>query len=139
MKECVNCTATQMQTMAKNQPVGYQFVYDLAHNVIRKYEVYLDSNCAPEGGASSGPAGGAQHCGSFKGADEITPVDPGVQAIFNSLRATWLVNPQLANTAKSTVSGFPIDSDTGQPTTHRKWRGTIRRAITRICSSSCVT
>ena len=44
MKECVNCTAMQMQTMAKNSPVGYAFVYDLAHNIIRKYEVYMDSD-----------------------------------------------------------------------------------------------
>ena len=36
MKECVNCTATQMQTMAKNQPVGYQFDYDLAQTEHRR-------------------------------------------------------------------------------------------------------
>ena len=116
MKECVNCTATQMQTMAKNQPVGYHFIYDLPHNIIRKYEVYMDSTCTPESATSSGRVSG-QHkdgngvdCTSFKAADEITPVNLGVQAIFNSLRATWLVNPTLANTAKAQVADFPTGS-----------------------------
>ena len=128
MKECANCTATQMQTMAKNSPVGYTFVYDLGHNIIRKYDVYTDSTCAgnpaPQNSATGGHeaaqasgvgGGGGVQCGSFKAADEVTPVNPGVQNIFNSLRAAWLVNPTLANTAKARRVDPPINPNTGQP------------------------
>lgn len=112
MVECKNCTATQMQTMAKNQPVGYQFVYDLANNIVRKYDVYLDSTCvAPavvQGGADGGDRmpqvaqgnGPRVNCGSFKAADEVSPVDPDVQDIFDSLHSAWVVNPTLVNTGR---------------------------------------
>lgn len=124
MRQCVNCTATQMQTMAKNQPVGYHFIYDLSHNIIRKYEVYMDSDCQPEGsdtGSANGGAGkGTQSgnetdCGSFKAADEVTPVDPEVQAIFTSLRAAWLANPVIVTTQKAVVLVPPINPNNGKP------------------------
>jgi hypothetical protein len=99
-----------MQTMAKNQPVGYAFIYDLAHNIIRKYEVYWDSTCGPQQAPQVSSGNGA-NCGSFKAADEVTPVNPGVQNIFNSLHSTWLVNPTLANQARSEVQNFPLDGN----------------------------
>jgi len=117
MVECKNCTATQMQTMAKNQPVGYQFVYDLAHDVVRKYDVYWDSTCvAPaevQGGARGNGPGAA--CGSFKAADEAGPVDPDVQDIFDSLHAVWLVNPTLVSTGKVIRTDPLINPRTHQP------------------------
>ena len=125
--ECKNCTATQMQTMAKNQPIGYQFVYDLAHNIVRKYDVYWDSTCIAPAVVQRGTDGGDQtrratqvngpgaNCGSFKAADEVSPVDPDVQDIFNSLRSTWLVNPALADTGKTTRTNPPVNPRTGQP------------------------
>jgi len=125
MRECANCTATQMQTMAKNQPVGYHFTYDLSHNIIRKYEVYMDSDCRPEapgirhsangGDGGSTDSGNETDCGSFKAADAVTPVNPGVQAIFNSLRAAWLANPTLVNTGKAIVLNPPMNPNKGRP------------------------
>ena len=124
MRECANCSAAQMQTVAKNQPVGYHFFYDLSHNIIRKYEVYLDSTCGPvvpdERTGRSGAGGQTQSgnetaCGSFKAADEVTPVNPGVQAIFDSLRAAWLANPTLVNTGKATVLIPPMNPNKGRP------------------------
>ena len=125
MKECVNCTATAMQTMAKNQPVGYHFIYDLAHNIIRKFDVYMDSTCRPTPGGPANQAGdqdpgtdqagGGTNCGSFKAADEMTPVDTDVQNIFNSLHSVYMVNPTLANTAKATRTNVTINPNTGQP------------------------
>ena len=105
MKECVNCTATQMQTMAKNLPVGYHFIYDLAHNVIRKYDVYMDSTCANQPVIRSSTLDGDEtqkdrngiDCGSFKAADEV-PVNPSAQNIFNNLHLTWVNNRPLADT-----------------------------------------
>ena len=45
-KSCAACTATQMETTAKNtMPLGVAFIYDLTGHVIRKYEVYMDSTC----------------------------------------------------------------------------------------------
>jgi len=125
--ECPNCTATQMQTMAKNVGgVGIKFVYDLPHHVIHKYDVYWDSTCAPEGAASAGQAGGnggnekrsgpKPSCSSFKAADPFDPVDPDVQATFDALYHTWQVNPTLANSGKAERRGNPpIDANTGQP------------------------
>jgi len=127
MVECKNCTSAQMQTMAKNQPVGYQFVYDLAHNIVRKYDVYWDSSCIAPTGAQSEPDGGDQTrhaaqgngpgagCGSFKAADEVGPVDPDVQDIFDSLHAAWLVNPMLVNTGKVIRIDPLINPRTHQP------------------------
>jgi hypothetical protein len=109
--------------MAKNSPVGYAFIYDLPPNIIRKYEVYMDSTCGTQPVIRSG-TGGGEHvqsgggnvdCGSFKAADELSPVDPEVQAIFNSLRSVWLVNPTLANTAVAIRSDPPTNPNTGQP------------------------
>jgi hypothetical protein len=111
MVECKNCTPTQMQTKAKNQPIGYQFVYDLANNIVRKYDVYWDSTCIAPPVVQDGPGGADQtqaaqgngpgvDCGSFKAADEVSPVDPDVQDIFDSLHGAWLVNPTLVNTGK---------------------------------------
>jgi hypothetical protein len=124
--QCANCTATQMQTMAKNVGgAGIKFVYDLPHHVIHKYEVYWDSTCAPEGttsvGAANGDGGGKQSgekpaCSSFKVADPFDPVDPDVQATFDALYHTWQVNPTLANSGKAERRGNPpIDPNTGQP------------------------
>lgn len=133
VKSCANCTATQMQTMAKNSmPIGINFVYDLPHHIIRKYEVYMDSSCRPIGGGLKGSAGQQQadrnsdpragssgpgtDCGSFKAADEMTPVDTEVQATFDALYHTYQVNQTLANTGKATRSSpLPIDTVTGQP------------------------
>jgi hypothetical protein len=126
MWECANCSAAQMQTLAKNQfPVGHGFVYDLAHNVIREYDVYLDSTCAPQPAPSnatgrtdeppikSGEPG--IDCGSFKAADEVFVVAPDVQDIFNSLHSAWLVNPMLANSGRTVRIGMPTNPRTHQP------------------------
>jgi len=122
--ECPNCTATQMQTMAKNSAgVGVKFVYDLPHHVIHKYDVYLDSTCAPQGSPSAGQISGGRdtkeggsRCNSFKAADPFDPVDPDVQLAFDALYHTWQVNPTLANGAKAERRGNPpIDPNTGQP------------------------
>src|SRR5215467_7455871 len=85
MKECANCTQAQMLAKAKNNPPGMVFIYDLAHNVIRKFNVFMDSTCANQPVVQS-RAGEGQHvqdtggnginCGSFKDAEEWTPVDP---------------------------------------------------------------
>lgn len=125
MRECPNCTAAQMQTTAKNLSVGYHFVYSLQQNVIRKYEVYLDSDCLIDPGDSEATAkandepqaqsGNEINCGSFKAADQVTPVDPEVQAIFNSLRAAWLASPTLVTTQKAVVLTPPINPNKGQP------------------------
>lgn len=126
MRECVNCTASQMQTMAKNQfPAGYGFVYDLAHNVIREYDVYMDSDCGPQpvpqpgtnfGSDRSTEANGAgTDCGSFKAADPVPVVAADVQDVFNSLHSAWFVNPNLANTAKTTRTDPPLNPRTHQP------------------------
>ena len=121
MTECVNCSAIQMQAMAKNQPIGYHYVYDVSHNVIRKYEVYWDSTCAQQPVIQSGTGGGqaedgiSTDCGSSKAADEMTPVDTDIQNIFNSLHSVWLVNPTLANKAKAIRQSVPVNPNTGQP------------------------
>ncbi len=120
--ECANCTATQMQTMAKNKmPIGLGFVYDLPHHVIRKYEIYWDSTCAPQPGDSGGAIGGqpvqdagGADCGSFKAADEMTPVDAAVQATFDALYHVWQVNPTLTKAGDAIKQGpLPYDADTG--------------------------
>jgi hypothetical protein len=54
-------------------------------------------------------------CGSFKAADEVTPVNPGVQAIFNSLHSAWLANPTLVNTGKAIVLDPPVNPNKGRP------------------------
>ena len=124
MKECANCTQAQMLAKAKNNPPGVVFIYDLAHNLIRKFNVFMDSTCANQPVLESHAIGGQQvqdtggngiDCGSFKDAEEWTPVDPDIQNIFNSLRTVWLVNPTLANTAKGTTANPPIDPNTHQP------------------------
>jgi hypothetical protein len=126
MKECPNCTAIQMQTMAKNSmPPGINFVYDLPHHVIRKYEVYWDSTCSPVGGpqVSVAPHDGADShddpgtdCGSFKAADEWTPVDASIQAPFDALYHVWQVNPTLAKTGRAMMSApMPVDTATMHP------------------------
>lgn len=121
-RECHNCTPTAMQTMAKNTPVGFTFIYDIQANIIRKYEVYMDSTCAPvHGGPSNGTAGRGNRrgngtdCGSFKAADEMFPVDAAVQATFNALHDTWLHNPTLASAGEvARVSVLPNRLN-GQP------------------------
>jgi hypothetical protein len=124
--ECPNCTATQMQTMAKNASgVGVKFVYDLPHHVIHKYDVYWDSTCAPEdatsagqmsGGGDTKTSGEGPECSSFKAADPFDPVDPDVQLTFDALYHAWQVNPALANSGKAERRGnTPIDPNTGQP------------------------
>ncbi len=45
MTECANCTQAQMLAKAKNHAPGIVFVYDLAHDVIRKFEAFSDSTC----------------------------------------------------------------------------------------------
>jgi hypothetical protein len=124
-KSCGACTAAQMQTMAKNtMPLGIAFVYDLAGHAIRKYEVYLDSTCGaqpiPQTHSGSGPqtqdaGGGGVDCGSFKSADEMTPIDPTVQAVFDALYSTYIHDPQLAQTGQETRYGVPNDPHTGKP------------------------
>jgi hypothetical protein len=125
MRECANCTAAQMQTTAKNAQVGINFVYDMQHGVIHRYDTYMDSSCRtgsdpgpvsrsedPERSAESDP----NSCGSFKVADLADPVESGVQAIFNSLRTTWQVNPTLANSSHAYFRGNPpTDPNTNQP------------------------
>ena len=123
--ECPSCTATQMQTMAKNAGgAGVKFVYDLPHHVIHKYEVYWDSTCAPEAASSTGAANGGggkessekPACTSFKVADPFDPVDTDVQLAFDALYHTWQVNPTLAGSGKAERRGNPpIDQNTGQP------------------------
>ena len=124
MKECVNCSAAQMLAKAKMSPPGIVFVYDLAHNVVRKFEVFTDSTCAT-GPSIQGGGNGDQEtenlgdkgiaCGSFRNADEWTPVDPDIQSIFDSLHHVWQINPALANTAVATRADPPIDPNTQQP------------------------
>jgi hypothetical protein len=119
--ECRNCTAAQMQTMAKNKmPPGLGFVYDLPAHKIRKYEIYWDSSCVqPDGNggdASAAPAeaNAADACGSFKAADEMTPVDAKVQTIFDTVYHIWQVNPNLLASPKAVKQGpLPYDADTG--------------------------
>jgi len=129
--ECPSCTETAMRNMAKNTGgTGVKFIYDLPHNVIRKYEVYWDLDCQPEGpGAKSGAndvggetdIGDDTDCGSFKAADPFPPVDADVQATFNALYHTWQINPALANTGKAErVETPPIDYITGQPFDYSK-------------------
>lgn len=132
MKECVNCTSAQMQTMAKNSQPGIAFIYDLSHNVIRKFEVWTDSTCANDpmtealgeesdqtrassNRLSPNAAEGSAQCGSFRDAAEVSPVDTDIQNIFNSLRAVWLVNPTLASTGKATRAGVPVNTSDHQP------------------------
>jgi hypothetical protein len=124
MKECANCSQAQMLAKAKNHVPGIVFIYDLAHNVIRKFNVFLDSTCGsdpvPQNSFGSGQQGRSAgdegvECGSFHDAEEWTPVDPDIQAIFNSLRQVWLVNPTLAKLAKATRADPPVDPNTHQP------------------------
>lgn len=111
-----------MQTMAKSTPVGFTFVYDIQLNIIRKYEVYMDSTCAPvHSGPSRGTggqgnrSGNSPNCGSFKAADEMFPVDATVQATFDALHETWLHNPTLASAGQATrVANMPNQLN-GQP------------------------
>ena len=129
VRECPNCTATQMQNLAKNtMPLGINFVYDLPHHVIRKYEVYIDSTCSPVGGpeVSAAPQPSDRNslpstdsddpgtdCGSFRAADEWTPVDASMQAPFDALYHVWQVNPTLAMTGKATLfAPMPVDTAT---------------------------
>ena len=133
MKECPNCTSAQMQNGAKNSPPGMAFVYDLAHHVIHKYEVYLDSTCGPSGpssGIADRKSDGAQieqagdngvNCGTFRAADEMVPVDSNIQAIFDALFHVSQINPALAATGEATREGTPpTDPSTGQPFDLRK-------------------
>lgn len=124
MTECVNCTQAQMLAKAKNHAPGIVFIYDLAHDVIRKFEAFSDSTCgtgpvtessddAPQQLQDGGNSG--VDCGSFRNADEWTPVDPDIQAIFDSLHHVWQINPALANTAIATRVGPPVDPNTHQP------------------------
>lgn len=124
MRECVNCTQAQMLAQAKLHPPGMVFVYDLAHDVIRKFNVFLDSTCGTGPVVQSSDNGGQQvqnggnngvDCGSFHNVEEWTPVDPDIQAIFDSLHQVWLVNPTLANTATATRADPPMDPNTHQP------------------------
>lgn len=122
-RECVNCTQLQMQTMAKNSPVGLVFIYDLAHNVMRKFDVYMDSTCGvqpvPQTHSGGGQqvehaGGGGTNCGSFKAADEMTPVDTRVQSTFNALYRVYVGNPSIAlNGVATRVGALPIDTATG--------------------------
>jgi hypothetical protein len=124
-KSCAACTAAQMQTTAKNSmPLGVAFVYDLTAHVIRKYDVYMDSTCGvqPLPQTHAGDTQAAQEagsagvdCASFKAADEMTPIDPTVQAVFDALYTTYVHNPQLAQTGTETHYGVPNDPHTGQP------------------------
>lgn len=107
--QCENCSAAQMLAKAKNAPPGVTFVYDLSHHVIRKFEVYLDSTCAPAP-VPQGETSGMQKtderdpttdCGTFKDAVPMLPVDPDVQSAFDALYQTWLINPSLADFAKT--------------------------------------
>ncbi len=118
---CANCTATQMQTKAKNtMPLGVVFVYDLPHHAIRKYEVYTDSDCGPVGDPSTSMARGAKgnaamdssegtDCGSFKAADEMTPIDPDVQDVFDNLYNTYVHDPSLASSGQIIHYGVPLN------------------------------
>lgn len=119
-RSCANCTASQMQTMAKNtMPVGITFVYDLPHHAIRKYDVYMDSDCRPVGGLSSSAVrgkGGAgtktgegADCGSFKAADEMMPVDPDVQEAFDTLYNSYVHDPSLASNGEILHYGVPLN------------------------------
>ncbi len=124
-KSCAACTAIQMQTMAKNtMPLGVAFVYDLTGHVIRKYDVYMDSTCGgqPVPQTHSGDrqqtrdaSGGGTDCGSFKSADEMTPVDPDVQAVFNNLYYTYVHDYQLAANGEIIHYGVPTDPTHNQP------------------------
>ena len=124
-KSCAGCTAVQMQTSAKNSfPVGIGFVYDLAAHTLRKYEVYMDSTCGanpiPQGSGTDGRQQASQpdgtlQCSSFKAADEMTPVDPDVQAAFDSLYNVYVHNYALANNGVITHYGVPIDPHHNQP------------------------
>lgn len=122
---CAGCTAAQMQTSAKNSfPLGIGFIYDLAAHTMRKYEVYMDSTCGggptPQGNDAGGrqqtsqPGGGLQ-CGSFRAADEMFPVDPDVQAAFDSLYNVYIHKYQLANSGQITHYGVPIDPHHNAP------------------------
>ncbi len=115
VNECGGCTAPQMEAAAATQLPGITFVYDLAANVIRKYNVDLDSTCRapldPQKSTSSDALteGGAQiQCGSFKSATELTPVDSDVQATFDALRHASTVNPALVTTGVAR-GGAPED------------------------------
>lgn len=126
IKACTGCSATQMQTSAKNSfPVGIGFIYDLHAHVLRKYEVYMDSTCGgggPQvtnvgGGQTSGAGvrgGGSTECGSFKAADEMTPVDPSVQATFEALWTVDTHKAALAENGTERTYGQILDSH-GQP------------------------
>lgn len=124
VRECPNCTETQMRNMAKNGPVGISFVYDLPRHVMHKYETYWDSSCGPQpsGGDSANAIGhgqtkGAQpSCGSFKVAVLEDPVDPDVQATFDALYRVYTYNRPLVTQSKATrVAVLPNDPDTGHP------------------------
>ena len=118
MKECADCTAVQMLVQSKNNPPGVVFIYDLSHHVIRKFNVFTDSTCA-KGSLIQGNANRTQQaqdrgdgsvtCGSFRDAEEVTPIDVGVQNIFDALYHAWQVNPSLADTAKSEPGPVPAD------------------------------
>ena len=115
-RECVNCTQTQMQTMAQNSPIGFVFIYDLAHNVMRKFDVYMDSSCGSQGVPTSHSGGGGPRCGSFKAAVEMTPVDARVQSTFDALHRVYVGNPSIAlNGTATRVGALPVDTATGHP------------------------
>jgi hypothetical protein len=127
MRECPNCTEAQMRNMAKAaNPLGVKFIYDLPHHVIHRYLVYMDSDCRPEGpgiknsvNVGSGgetDSGNDTDCGSYREADLIDPVDPGVMGTFNGLYSAWQANLTLATTGDLTrVGSLPNDPLLGQP------------------------
>ena len=133
VRECPNCTEAQMRNMAKAaNPLGVKFIYDLPHHIMHRYEVYMDSDCRPEGSGIKGSAnagdaglnnGGGEtdsgndtDCGSYREADLIDPVDPGVMGTFNGLYSAWQANHSLATAADVTrVGNLPTDPLLGQP------------------------
>lgn len=121
MEECPNCTSTQMLNKAKHSQIGYVFVYDIPHHIIRKYETYMDSTCsqlpAPSLSTDNDQKQGDEtQCGQFKDAVPAGPVDQDVQEVFDALYHVWTVNPTLATTMKATYRGsMPVDTATGQP------------------------
>ena len=119
--ECSGCGASQMQQAALRAPLGIVFIYDIDANIVRKYDVLMDSTCLvpPQvEGLGGQPATGASHpaCGPERAAEPMSPVDPDVQAVFGALVQAYRVNPVLVLQAAARYqASVPVDPHTGRP------------------------
>ncbi|MGA9828626.1 MAG: hypothetical protein WBQ57_09880 [Rhodanobacteraceae bacterium] len=121
--QCAGCNSEQMRQAAIATPgFGIAFVYNYSSATIRKYNRWLDSTCGPQGApeatddsTETRAPDGTPACGSYKDAEEMTPVDPVILDAFDVMKDVHQSDPgfMATGTARVDISNLGINPASG--------------------------